>query len=66
MNPAAANARVDLPAPVRPATPTCSPARTATVTSSTAATFRPGYRITSLSIDNRVGAAGSTESIVAP
>ena len=34
MNPAAASARVDLPAPVRPATPTRSPAATVTATPS--------------------------------
>ncbi len=42
MNPAAASASVDLPAPVRPATPTRSPAATSSATPSRLGTFLPG------------------------
>ena len=42
MNPAAASARVDLPAPVRPAIPTRSPTATETLTPSRAGSRRPG------------------------
>ena len=42
MKPAAASASVDLPAPVRPATPTRSPAATSSETPSRLGTFLPG------------------------
>ena len=64
MNPAAARASVDLPAPVRPATPTRSPAATATEMSSRLGSFLPGYRINSSWIRSG-GAAGIDPPVIA-
>ena len=47
MKAAHASARVDLPAPVAPATPSSSPGRTVKVTSRSAGVVRPTYRMPS-------------------